>query len=173
MLYAIAVLQAVAMVLLLHVFDGFSPMEMGRTIGFACLTSVAFMSVMYFFTNFIGKVGSFLMLVFMVVQLAGSVGTYPLEISGSFVPYLHEWVPVHIFCGSVQKHDLGWREYPGRGCIYDHPVRGIYGAYPDRIPAQGEEDQSRQTYSGRLAGRKGSGITKKSRETAERSAGFP
>lgn len=93
MLYAIAVLQAVAMVLLLHVFDGFSPMEMGRTIGFACLASVAFMSVMYFFTNFIGKVGSFLMLVFMVVQLAGSVGTYPLEISGSFVPYLHEWVP--------------------------------------------------------------------------------
>ena len=92
-LYAIAVLQAVAMVLLLHVFDGFSPMEMGRTIGFACLASVAFMSVMYFFTNFIGKVGSFLMLVFMVVQLAGSVGTYPLEISGSFVPYLHEWVP--------------------------------------------------------------------------------
>ena len=92
-LYAIAVLQAVAMVLLLHVFDGFDPIEMGRTIGFACLASVAFMSVMYFFTNFIGKVGSFLMLVFMVVQLAGSVGTYPLEISGSFVPYLHKWVP--------------------------------------------------------------------------------
>ena len=33
------------------------------------------------------------MLVFMVVQLAGSAGTYPLEISGSFVPYLHKWVP--------------------------------------------------------------------------------
>lgn len=92
-LYTIAVLQAVAMILLLHVFDGFNPAEMGRTIGFACLASVAFMSVMYFFTNFIGKVGSFLMLVFMVVQLAGSVGTYPLEISGSFVPYLHGWVP--------------------------------------------------------------------------------
>ena len=73
MLYAIAVLQAVAMVLLLHVFDGFDPIEMGRTMGFACLASVAFMSVMYFFTNFIGKVGSFLMLVFMVVQLAGKI----------------------------------------------------------------------------------------------------
>lgn len=33
------------------------------------------------------------MLVFMVIQLAGSVGTYPLELSGSFVPYLHDWVP--------------------------------------------------------------------------------
>ena len=40
-----------------------------------------------------GKVGSFLMLVFMVIQLAGSVGTYPLELSGSFVKYLHDWVP--------------------------------------------------------------------------------
>ena len=33
------------------------------------------------------------MLIFMVIQLAGSVGTYPLELSGSFVPYLHDWVP--------------------------------------------------------------------------------
>ena len=40
------------------------------------------MSVMYFFTNLMGKVGSFLMLVFMVIQLAGSVGTYPLELVG-------------------------------------------------------------------------------------------
>ena len=33
------------------------------------------------------------MLVFMVIQLAGSVGTYPLEVSGDFVKYLHDWVP--------------------------------------------------------------------------------
>ena len=46
-----------------------------------------------FLYQFYRQSGSFLMLVFMVVQLAGSVGTYPLEISGSFVPYLHEWVP--------------------------------------------------------------------------------
>ena len=51
------------------------------------------MSVMYFFTSLLGRVGSFLMLIFMVIQLAGSVGTYPYELSGSFVPYLHGWVP--------------------------------------------------------------------------------
>ena len=92
-LYLIAVLQAVVMVAMLHSFDGFEPAEMTKTIAVACLASVAFMSVMYFFTNLLGKVGSFLMLVFMVIQLAGSVGTYPLELSGSFVPYLHDWVP--------------------------------------------------------------------------------
>ncbi len=48
---------------------------------------------MYFFTSLLGRVGSFLMLIFMVIQLAGSVGTYPYELSGSFVPYLHDWVP--------------------------------------------------------------------------------
>ena len=92
-LYLIAVLQAAVMIFMLHVCDRFEPAEMGKTLAVACLASVAFMSVMYFFTNTLGKVGSFLMLVFMVIQLAGSVGTYPLELSGSFVPYLHGWVP--------------------------------------------------------------------------------
>ena len=88
-----AVLQAVVMLAALAVFDGFDPERAGLTALTACAASVAFMSVMYFFTNTFGKVGSFLMLVFMVIQLAGSVGTYPLELSGSFVPYLHDWVP--------------------------------------------------------------------------------
>ena len=92
-LYLIAILQAIVMVFMLHVCDGFEPVEMGKTLAVACVVSLAFMSVMYFFTNTFGKVGSFLMLVFMVIQLAGSVGTYPLELSGSFVPYLHDWVP--------------------------------------------------------------------------------
>lgn len=92
-LYPVAAIQALVMVGLLHVFNGFSPVEMGKTLAFSVLASVTFMAIMYFFTNTFGKVGSFLMLVFMVIQLAGSVGTYPLEVSGSFVPYLHSWVP--------------------------------------------------------------------------------
>lgn len=92
-LYLTAVLQAVVMIGALHLFDGFTPVQMGRTLLVACTASLAFMAVMYFFTNTLGKAGSFLMLVFMVIQLAGSAGTYPLELSGSFVPWLHDWVP--------------------------------------------------------------------------------
>ncbi|WP_283129313.1 YhgE/Pip family protein, partial [Allofournierella massiliensis] len=92
-LYPIAILQALVMVGALHAINGFDPGRMGQTLLVACVASVTFMSVMYFFTNLLGKVGSFLMLVFMVIQLAGSVGTYPLELSGSFVKYLHDWVP--------------------------------------------------------------------------------
>ncbi|OUN32825.1 hypothetical protein B5G27_14600 [Lachnoclostridium sp. An76] len=88
-----AVLQAAVMLGALAFFDGFEPERAALTALTACTASVAFMSVMYFFTSLLGRVGSFLMLVFMVVQLAGSAGTYPLEISGSFVPYLHKWVP--------------------------------------------------------------------------------
>ena len=88
-----AVLQAAVMLGSLAFFDGFEPERAALTALTACAASVAFMSVMYFFTSLLGRVGSFLMLVFMVVQLAGSAGTYPLEISGSFVPYLHKWVP--------------------------------------------------------------------------------
>lgn len=44
-----------------------------------CLTAMAFTSIMYFFNITFGKVGSFLMLVFMVIQLAGSAGTYPVK----------------------------------------------------------------------------------------------
>ncbi|MFQ7287775.1 MAG: hypothetical protein ACLRPV_02060 [Lacrimispora saccharolytica] len=65
------------MIFMLHLCDGFEPVEMGKTLAVACLASVAFMSVMYFFTNTFGKVGSFLMLVFMVIQLAGSVEPTP------------------------------------------------------------------------------------------------
>lgn len=92
-LYPVAVLQGVLLILLLHVFDGFTPIEMTKTILFAALTGVCFTSIMYFFNITFGKVGSFLMLIFMVVQLAGSAGTYPVEISPSFVAKIHYYLP--------------------------------------------------------------------------------
>ncbi len=92
-LYTVAILEALVMLGGLHLFHGFEPVRWGQTILVALVAAVTFMSVMYFFTCLMGKVGSFLMLVFMVLQLSGSVGTYPLELSGSFVPALNGWVP--------------------------------------------------------------------------------
>ena len=92
-LYPLALLQGVLVIFLLHVFDGFTPAQMGKAVAFACLTSVAFTSIMYFFNISLGKVGSFLMLVFMVIQLAGSSGTYPVQLSPEFVAKIHAWVP--------------------------------------------------------------------------------
>ena len=89
----LALLQGALVILLLHIFDGFIPVQMGKAIAFSCLASVAFTSITYFFNVFLGKVGSFLMLIFMVVQLAGSAGTYPVEVSPSFVAKIHSLVP--------------------------------------------------------------------------------
>ena len=88
-----SLLQGILLILLLHIIDGFSPAEMTKTILFSCLTAAAFTSIMYYFNITLGKVGSFLMLIFMVVQLSGSAGTYPVEISPAFVAKIHAFLP--------------------------------------------------------------------------------
>lgn len=91
--YAIAILQAIVMIWMLHLIDGFQPEQMGKTIFIACLASLAFMSLVYFFNACFGKIGSFIMLIYMVVQLSGSAGTYPIELSGDFVAKIHDYLP--------------------------------------------------------------------------------
>ena len=92
-LYPMAILQAVILVAVLHFALGFEPARLGQTVFVACLTSVAFMSIMYYFNVLLGKVGSFLMLIFMVLQLAGSAGTYPIEVSGKLAQGLNRYMP--------------------------------------------------------------------------------
>lgn len=82
-----------ALLFMLFVANGFRPENMPGTILVAVLASMSFMSIMYFFNVLLGKVGSFVMLIFMVLQLAGSAGTYPIEISGSLAQALHPYMP--------------------------------------------------------------------------------
>lgn len=92
-LFPIAVIQAVVLVLVLKHFLGFAPVDMMGTMTVSILSSIAFMAIMYYFNALIGKVGSFIMLVFMVLQLAGSAGTYPIELSGPLAQAIHNLVP--------------------------------------------------------------------------------
>lgn len=91
--YLVALVAAYAMIGSLQLFLHFEPTELLNTFLVAGITAIAFMSILYFFNVWLGKVGSFLMLIFMVVQLAGSAGTYPIEISGDFVATIHKWLP--------------------------------------------------------------------------------
>ncbi len=91
--YPAAVLMGLIVVGVAHVTLGFNPADLGKELLVACLSCVAFMSMQYFANVALGKVGSFLMLVFMVLQLAGSAGTYPVEISGDLANALHKYVP--------------------------------------------------------------------------------
>lgn len=89
----ISCVSALLMVWSLGFFNGLTPNRLGDTILIAVLASIAFMSILYFFNALLGKIGSFIMLIYMVVQLSGSAGTYPVEISGEFVPYINKYLP--------------------------------------------------------------------------------
>lgn len=103
--YLVALISAFAMIGSLMLFLNFEPTELLNTFLVAGITAIAFMSILYFFNVWLGKVGSFLMLIFMVVQLAGSAGTYPIELSGDFVATIHKWLPfsyaVDAFRGTI------------------------------------------------------------------------
>lgn len=103
--YLVAVISALVMIGSLQFFLNFEPEELLNTILVTVITAISFMSILYFFNVWLGKVGSFLMLIFMVVQLAGSAGTYPIELSGDFVATIHKWLPfsyaVDAFRGTI------------------------------------------------------------------------
>ncbi len=90
---AVASASAVLMVGVLSAALGFSPVSMPKTIGIACMSAMAFMMLFYFFNMLMGKIGSFILLVFMVLQLSGAAGTYPIELSDSFYQKIHPFMP--------------------------------------------------------------------------------
>jgi putative membrane protein len=71
---------AVLVTLLINI-NGLDPAYLGRTIALAIMTSLAFTCIVYFFNILLGKIGSFVLLVLLVIQLGCAGGTYPLDLS--------------------------------------------------------------------------------------------
>lgn len=92
-MYPVAIGAAVIMVGLLMAVNGLEPQQVGMTFVFAILVSMAFMSMIVFFNAAFGRVGEFLMLIYMVINLGGSAGTYPLETSAPWFKTIHPFVP--------------------------------------------------------------------------------
>lgn len=92
-MYPTAIAFSLIMVTALHFINGFDPVDMGKTIFVACVAAVAFISIIYFFNAAFGLVGTFIALVLMIIQLSGSTGTYPAEISGAFVEKISKYLP--------------------------------------------------------------------------------
>ena len=92
-LFSIAIIQAVVMISALMLINGLDPAYIGRTYLVAIVASLSFMAIVYLMNLLMGKVGSFLLLVFMILQLSGSAGTYPIELSASFFKAIHKYMP--------------------------------------------------------------------------------
>lgn len=92
-LAAIATVQAIVMLTAIIKINGLNPAYIGKTYLFAVVTALSFMAIVYFMNLLLGKVGSFILLIFMMLQLSGSAGTYPIELSGKFFNVIHKYVP--------------------------------------------------------------------------------
>lgn len=92
-MYVISTIMAIVMITALMLINGLSPYQTAQTFGVAVLASAAFMSMIVFFSITCGKIGSFVVLIFMVLQLGGAAGTYPIETSGSFYNTIHPFMP--------------------------------------------------------------------------------
>lgn len=107
-LWGLGILQALIMILCLSLFNNFEPEYMGKTVIIACLASVAFLTLEYCVNFFLDIIGDFILLVFMVLQLSGCAGTYPLELSDRFYQILNPFMPftytVHGFRSGIASN---------------------------------------------------------------------
>lgn len=92
-IWALAIIQALIMIFCLSIFNGLTPDNLLRTIIIACISSIAFLTLEYCVNYFMGIIGSFVLLVFMVLQLSGCAGTYPKELSVKFYQWINPFMP--------------------------------------------------------------------------------
>lgn len=92
-LLLVAWAQAIGMVFFLHLFNGFAPQNVLQTILVAGVSSMAYMAIVFCLNMYCGKIGSFILLVFMVLQLSGCAGTYPSELSTKFFQIIKPFMP--------------------------------------------------------------------------------
>lgn len=92
-MYSVSTISAIVMVSALRYINGFEPQNLLLTYIFAILVSAAFMSLIMFISLTTGFIGEFLLLVFMIINLGGSAGTYPLDTAGIIYKIIHPFVP--------------------------------------------------------------------------------
>ncbi|MFR6508950.1 MAG: hypothetical protein ACLUPF_06050 [Dorea sp.] len=94
------------------------------------------------------------MLIFMVVQLAGSAGTYPVEISPSFVAKIHYYLPFTYTVNAFRSTICGGREHPSGCNRSDRTDDHFLNINNPSVQPYGKKKETGQTGSSRLAGRK-------------------
>ncbi|WP_125567921.1 YhgE/Pip domain-containing protein [Companilactobacillus insicii] len=95
-LFGFIIVAASIMYGLLVYFCGLEPLQILKTYGFVLLTGITFLSIVTFFNLLFGMTGAWLMLLFMIIQLGGSAGTYPIELSNNFFKTIHPYLPMTI-----------------------------------------------------------------------------
>ncbi|WP_270839252.1 YhgE/Pip domain-containing protein [Peptacetobacter hiranonis] len=90
----VAVLSASIVFFALTGLLGLKPLYPAKTLAFLMLTSLTFTSLVTLFNLLLGKIGAFLMLIFMILQLGGSAGTYAIQLSNDFFMGISPYLPM-------------------------------------------------------------------------------
>ncbi|MDR6225336.1 YhgE/Pip domain-containing protein [Desmospora profundinema] len=112
---AMGSLQALLLVTALMWLVGIRPWSAGALLALAVLTSVAFIAINHMLVGLLGDVGRFLAIVILMLQLAASGGTYPVELLPQILREIHPWLPMtHAIEGlrsaiSIGNPELLWR----------------------------------------------------------------
>lgn len=91
---AISFLQAMVIGLLSMWILGLEPTSFWHYITMLHVTSLAYMAIVMFLSMVFDNVGRFMALLLLVVQLGGSEGTFPIELSNSFFQSVHPYLPM-------------------------------------------------------------------------------
>lgn len=106
-MYSVSTIMAFSMIIILMMINGMHPVNILQTMLSAMIISAGYMAMISFLSAALGKAGSFIILIFMVLQLGGAAGTYPIETSNAFFTNLHPFLPftysVDIFRNTLAK----------------------------------------------------------------------
>lgn len=107
----IAVAQAIVMAFVLKLILGFSVTNIGLYYGTCILVSLVFVAMIQLLITQLGDVGKFLAIVLLVLQLAASGGTFPIETEPSFFQVINPYMPmtytIGLFREAIISRDAG------------------------------------------------------------------
>ena len=84
-------------------FLGVSMESTGLFIGFSLFTSVIFVLILYTLVSLLGNVGKAVGVILLVLQVAGSGGTFPIEVTPQFFQKLQPFLPFTYSIGALRE----------------------------------------------------------------------
>ncbi|WP_245208170.1 YhgE/Pip domain-containing protein [Sediminibacillus dalangtanensis] len=90
----VSVLQAGIMTAIMVWGIGLEPRSVAELFLISIVVSFAFMGLISFFSLAFGNVGRFFMLILLTLQLGGSAGTFPIQLSNGFFQAIHPYLPM-------------------------------------------------------------------------------
>ncbi|WP_245693885.1 YhgE/Pip domain-containing protein [Sediminibacillus halophilus] len=90
----VSILQAGIMTAIMVWGLGLEPRSVAELFLISIVVSFAFMALISFFSLAFGNVGRFFMLILLTLQLGGSAGTFPIQLSNGFFQAIHPYLPM-------------------------------------------------------------------------------